>query len=198
MPSLTVTLDGNALATVCCDGFDVVTVRVTSTRIDEDFSNLGVTAGSYPDEGESTYLTWVNELPLRPGQQVGVTLSQEGVTSHPGKTIEELFPDEELAKTPDDLTPTHEVFEELRRRPNLRDSYALRYNSTLGTSYAGRTSPEKHGFAFTVLWNSHRPERVSVSLYSFTIDSVEQRAPGHDYAREHLQIGQSVTVAVDA
>lgn len=33
MPSLTVTLDGNVLATVCCDGFDVVTARVSGTRI---------------------------------------------------------------------------------------------------------------------------------------------------------------------
>jgi hypothetical protein len=198
MPSLTVTLDGNILATVCCDGFDVVTARLSGIRIEDDFANLGVTGGCYPDGGESTYLTWVNELPVQPGQRVGVTLLQDGATSHPGKTIDELYPDEDPTTTPDDFNPTDGMFEELRRRPNLRDGYAFQYQSTLGTSYAGRTSAEEHGFGFTVLWNSHRPERVSVLLNSYTIDSIEQRTPGHDHAREYLQVGQSLIVEIDA
>jgi len=105
---------------------------------------------------------------------------------------------EDLTTTPNDFKPTREMFEELRRKPNLRDGYAFQYHSTLGTSYAGRTSSEEHGFGFTVLWSSHRPERVSVSLNSYTIDSVEQQTPGHDHVREYLQVGQSVTVEIDA
>lgn len=198
MPCLTVTLDGNLLAAVPCDGFDVVTARISGTRIDEDFVNIGVTGGSYPDEGESTYLTWVNEVALKPGQQVHITLLETGVASHAGKTLEELFPEEELEAAPDDFKPTHEMFEELRARPKLREGYAFLYHSTLGTQCTGRTRPEDHGIAFSALWNCHRPERIGVSINTYTIDSVEQRNSGTDHVREYLQIGQSATVQIDA
>lgn len=198
MPCLTVTLDGELLAAVPCDGFDVVTARISGTRIDKEFVSIGVTGGSYPDEGESTHLTWVNELALQPGQQVHVTLLEAGAASHAGKTLEELFPKEELEAAPGDFKPTHEMFEELRARPKLREGYAFQYHSTLGTQSTGRTKPEEHGIAFSVLWNSHRPERVGVSINAYTIDSIEQRTSGTDYVREYLQIGQSATVKIDA
>jgi hypothetical protein len=198
MPSLTVSLDGSVVATACCDGFDVVTVRVSGTRVEEDFSNLEFTGGRYPDSGESTYLTWINQLPLQPGQQVYVSLLQEGKTSHPGETIDELFPDDDSTAMQEEFEPSREIFEELRRRPNRRDGYAFQYQSTSGTLYAGQTSADDHGFGFTVLWNSQRPQQVSVSLDSYTIDNVEQRAPGHDHVREYLQVGQSVTVEIGA
>jgi hypothetical protein len=198
MPRLTVTLDGEHLATVPCDGFDVVTARISGTRIDEDFANIGVTGGSYPDEGESTYLTWVNELALRPGQQIHVTLLEAGTASHAGKTLEELFPEEEFEATPDKFKPTHEMFDELRARPKLREGYAFHYHSTLGTQCTGRTGPEDHGVAFSVLWNSHCPECIGISINTYTIDSIEQRTSGTDHVREYLQIGQSATFQVDA
>jgi hypothetical protein len=198
MPCLRITLDEVLLAAVPCEGFDVITARISGTRIEGDFANIGVTGGSYPDEGESTYLTWVNELALLPGQRVCVTLSEEGAASHAGKTIEELFPDEDTEASTDDFKPTQEIFEELRAKPKLREGYAFRYHSTLGTQCAGHTKPEEYGFGFTALWNSHRPERISVSVNSYTIESIESRTPGTDHVHEYLQVGQSATIEVDA
>jgi hypothetical protein len=197
MPSLTVSLDGAVLATVCCDGYDVVSVRVGGTRVEEEFAAVGMTAGCYPDEGESTSLTWVNELELLPGQTVAVSLLKDGVTSHPGKTIDELFPDEEPTEVVD-FKITQEMLQELRAKPPRRVGWGFQLNSSSGTSYSGRTAPAEHGFGFSVLWNMHRPERASVSLHSYTIDSLEHRTPMHDHVREHLQLGQSVAIKVDA
>jgi hypothetical protein len=197
MPSLTVSLDGNVLATVCCNGYDVVSARVSGTRVEEEFAAVGVTGGRYPDDGASTYLTWVNEIALQLGQSITVGLLDGGATSHPGKTIEELFPYEERT-SPVDFKPTQEMFEELRAKPNLRGNYVFQYHSTSGTLYSGSTTPEEHGFGFTVLWNSHRPERASVSLHSYTIDSIQHQTAMPDHVREYLQIGQSVTVEIGA
>ena len=198
MPSFIVKLDDNVLATVSCEGFDVATVSVSGTRIEEDFCNLRLSAGRYPEGEESTYLTWLNEHPLKPKQRVSVAFLQDGATSFPGKTIDELFPDEETATPTEEFKSEHELFDELRRKPNLRDRYSFEYHSTTGTAYTGATSAETYGFAFTVLWNWLRPERVSVSLHSFTIDSVEQRQPGSDHVREYLHIGQSATIEIAA
>lgn len=92
MPALSVTIDGVLIATVCTDGYDVLSVRAGGTRIDDHLANLDVAGGSYPENGEQTYLTWVNELYLQPGQVVTVSFLESASTSHAGKTIEELYP----------------------------------------------------------------------------------------------------------
>lgn len=197
MLSIAISLDGTHLAPVCCDGFDVVSVRVGGTRVEEECATVGMSAGAYPDQGESTNLMWVNEVAVLPGQTVAVSLLEASIMSHSGKTIAELFPDEERSNV-DDFKPTPEMFQELRVKPRHRDGWSFWLSSTPGTLYTGRTAPEEHGFGFSVLWNMHRPERASVSLHSYTIDSLEHQTPMHDHVREHLQLGQSVAITVDA
>jgi hypothetical protein len=198
MPALSIRLDDVVLATVSCAGLDVLTASVSGTRIDDDFANIGVSGGSYPKEGESTHLIWVNEVVLRPGQCVEILFLEDASTSHRGLTIDELFPDEVSTEGSDYFAPTPEAFDELRRRVKVRESYLLQYASTPGTSYAGRTSEDKHGFFLTVLWNSHRPERARVSLHSFTLDAVEQRSRGQYHVEENLHVGQSVSFEINA
>lgn len=191
MPALSVSIDGNPVATVCTDGYDVLSVRASGTRIDEDLANLEVAGGSYPEEGESTYLTWVSALPLKPGQLLTVSFFENAASSHPGKTIEELFPDEKPSEVTD-FKPTAEIFNDLRNMPILRDKFSFRFRSSLGTSFSGETTPEEHGFGFRVLWNSWHPERASVSLHSYTLDGLESRGPMNNHVKEHIQYGGAV------
>lgn len=197
MPALAVFIDGAPLVTVCCDGYDVVSVRLSGTRVERELATLDVSGGSYPDGGESIHLIWVSERPLEIGQRVSVAFLDVGATTERGKTIEELFPNDGPCESMD-FTPTERMFEELRAKPALRNGYSFEYQPAAGGVYVGRTEPEEHGFGFTVLWNSHRPERASVSLNSYTIDSIQQRTPGHDHAREHIKFGQSVSVRIGA
>jgi len=191
MPALTVSVDGVTLATVSTDGYDVMSVRASGTRVDEDLATLDLSGGSYPESGESTYLTWISEVPLQAGQVVTVTFLEEALTSHAGKTIEELFPDEPPS-TQTDFKPTADMFAELRAMPTLRDRFSFRLVSSSGTNFAGETPLDEHGFGFTVLWNSHNPERARASLHSYTLNNLEARSPMNNHVEEKLHYGDWV------
>lgn len=191
MPALSVSIDGVAIATASADGYDVMSVRAGGTRIDDDLATLDLSGGSYPEDRESSYLTWISDLTLRPGQVVTVSFLESAASSHEGKTIEELFPDE--PPTPQtDLKPTNEIFNELRAKPKLREKYSFRLVSSSGTSFIGETKPDEHGFGFTVLWNSSYPQRARVSLHSYTLDDLEVRGPMNNYFEERIHYGDSV------
>lgn len=191
MPVLSVSIDGVTLATVATDGYDVMSFHVSGTRIDDCLATLDLSGGSYPETGESAYLTWISEVPLQAGQVVTVTFLEAGLTSHAGKTIEELFPDEPPS-TQTDFKPTAEMFAELRATPLLRDRFAFRLVSSSGANFAGETLLDEHGFGFTVLWNSHHPERARASLHSYTLNNLEARGPMNIYVEEKLHYGDWV------
>jgi hypothetical protein len=195
MPALSVSIDGNTIATVCTDGYDTLSIHAGGTRIDDDLANLDIAGGSYPKDGESTYLTWVNALPLQSGQVVIISFIESATSSHAGKTIEELFPDEEPIEMPD-FKPTTEMFNELRAKPKLRDQFYFRLESSLGTSFVGETTPDEHGFGFTILWHSSHPERARVSLHSYTLESMEARGPTNYHVEERIHVGDSVRLEI--
>ena len=191
MPALSVSIDGVTVATTCTDGYEVVSVRAGGTRIDEDFATLALSGGSYPENGESIYLLWINDLCLRAGQVVTVSFLENASTSHPGKTIEELFPDVPPI-TQTDFKPTTEMYKELRSKPKLREKYSFRLVTSSGASFIGETTPEEYGFGFTVLWNSHQPERARIALHSYTLGNLEARDPLNYHFEERIYYDSSV------
>lgn len=191
MPALSLSVDGMTIATVYTGGYDVVTVHAGGTRVDDDLATLDLSGGSYPEDGESTYLIWVANLPLQPGQAIEVSFLETASTSHHGKTIEELYPDETPTE-PTDFKPTTEMFAELRNRPKLHDKFSFRLVSSVGTVFVGETTPDDHGFGFTVVWNSFHPECARVSLHSYTLDGLESHGPMNKHVEEHMHYGDSV------
>ena len=191
MPGFSVSIDGKNIATVCADGYDVLSVCASGTRIDDDLAHLEVSGGSYRGDGKSTYLTWVNSLPLYPGQVVTVFFLENASSSHEGKTIEELFTDE-APKAVIDFKPTPEIIKEIREKPKTRDKFSFRLQSSSGSVYVGDTGPDELGFGFTVLWNSFHPERTRMSLHSHTLESLESHGPMNYLVEERMQYGNSV------
>lgn len=191
MPALTVSVDGRLVAEVSTDGFDVLTVRIGGSKIDDDVADLSVAGGSYPESGKSIYLTWVDSLPLHEGQVVALAFLASGTTSHAGKTIDEMYPDE---PEPDDEAhkPLTEVFAELRAMPIRRERIAFRVSSSLGTVCSGETQPDDHGFGFDVIWNSKHPERALMSADTYTLDGLERQEHCKSLVRERMMLGDSV------
>ena len=198
MPALCLLLDGELLATVNTKGYDVVSVHVHGTRTDVEFATLEMSGGIYPGNGESTHLVWVNHRELPPSQRVEVRFQEKGETHPRGKTIEELFPEETEGEEPVEFKPTEAMVAELRSKPTLRSGYELQFAGTSGATFSGRTAPSDHGFSFTVVWNSHRPNRASLSLHGYTIDELESRAPMRDFVREYIEAPHSAALRVDA
>lgn len=197
MPALSVAIDQQPLATVSMDGYDVINVRVGGTRIDGQLASLDLFGGRYPAVGESCHLTWISEYPIQAGQVITVTFLETASTSHAGKTIEELFPDKPAA-TEADFKPEAEIFAALRAAPVLRDKYSFRLESSAGTKFYGETAHDDHGFGYSVLWNSYCPERVRVSLRSYTLNTLEARLPGRSHVEETLNTGGWVSLELIA
>jgi len=196
MPSLRVSVNGSVVASVCTEGLDSLSARVSGTRIDEELATLDVAGGSYPKDAESTYLTWV-DLPLTAGQVVLVEFVESEPTSHRGKTIEELAVGEPPV-SPVDFKPTAEMFEQLRQAPQVRDHFSFRLGSSIGQSFIGETGLNEHGFSFSVHWTSFHPERARLSLHSYTLEGLEKREPMIDYIEERMHVGNSVHFQLDA
>jgi len=191
MPALKVSIDGAPVATVCTDGFDILTVQVHGTLVDSELATLDISGGRYPAVGESTHLIWANDTYLNHGQVVNVAFLENAPTSHAGKTIDELFPDEEPV-TQTDFSLTDAMFAEIRARPKARDGFNFRLDMAHGLSVIGETRPADHGFGFSVLWAHTRTEEARVSLHSYSLEELEQRAPGNYYAKERMQFSDSI------
>ena len=191
MPALTVLLDGALVATVSTDGYDVLTVDVGGTLVDSELATLNFSGGSYPKDGKSTYLVWAPNLPIAHGQVVTVAFLENAPTSQAGKTIDELFPDEEPV-TQTDFTLTADMLADIRAREKIRDTFNFRLEVPPRSPAFDATSYEDHGLAFSVIWDSSRPEQARMSLHSYTLDGLEARAPGNYFAKEVLHYGDSV------
>lgn len=191
MTALAVSVDGQRLASINCEGFDVVSVHVNGTRADDPFAALHVRAGRYPAGAESVHLLWLNDVVLGPNAAVQAEVLASGETGPAGQTMDDLFGGEDAqgaehkAHDFDDPQALSALMAHARAQPNLREGFALTYASSLGTRLAERSAPDAHGM---------HPERVSASLRTYTLDSVETREAGGFVAREILTKGQSVRV----
>ncbi|TDM08970.1 MAG: hypothetical protein C4K60_06315 [Ideonella sp. MAG2] len=199
LPAISVYLDGERLATVNTDGFDVISVHVHGTKTDAEFATLEMSGGCYPEIGESTHLIWIDSQTLIHGQLVEIRFEDEGETNPPGKTIDQLFPDEdkEAEPEPSDFNPPAAMFADLRAKPQIRHGFAFQLSSSSGANFVGSTANSDHGFGFSVIWNSQRPSRAGYSLHAYTLDELESRSAMRDYLREYIQYPSSVTLRVE-
>ena len=195
MPALRTLIDGVPIATVSSDGYNLLSVYISGTRINEELATIEVSGGMYPKGGESTYLIWATDIHLLPYQEVTVQYLKQAETSHPGKTIDEQYPDEPPCEV-EDFTPTPVMFAKLRTMPTFRDGFMLSLESSQGARLLVETNPEDHGFAFSVVWDSFCPQRARMSLHSYTIQSMEDRIGGHYYVQEKMNCGDEVKFAL--
>jgi hypothetical protein len=187
MPFLSVTVDDTVVATVDTSGRDVITVRVGGSRDDDDFADLSVTGGIYARQGVTEHRVWLDRLILTVGQTVGVALLGEATPHGDGKTLKELYPESEAHEAP---TPVdrEQLAAEIRQLPLVREGFTLRLVSPDGSSTNYSTAPGDHGFGFNVLWNNINPDRASVLLACYTIDSVATDKPGRTLASQKIPL----------
>jgi hypothetical protein len=198
MSALRNLIDGVPLATVSSVGFNVLSVYVSGTRINEDLAEICISGGSYPEGGESTYLLWAADVKLMPHQVLEVQFLEQADNSHAGKTIDEYFPNEPLLDLEEDFTPTPENFAKLKAQPAYRNEFSLSFVSSTGPVVKVITKKDDHGFAFSVVWDSTRPLDARASMHSYTIEGLENRSNGNYHAQEELSFGDTVKLKVSA
>lgn len=171
----------------------MLSVRVNCSRIDEDFATLNFCGGVYPEEGESTYLTWVNMMGIQAGQTITISFLAQGATTHRGKTIEELSDGESETFDYEQMPPLSDMVAELKTRPLLRSEYTFKFIAPNNTQLNGQTLPEEESLAMSVIWHAlHRDGKARLSLHSSTLEGLVVRAPFNDHASFELSTGESI------
>jgi hypothetical protein len=197
VPFLRVTVDEVEVATVDTGGRDVVSIRVGGTKVDDDYADLGVTGGIYDHEGTTDHRIWIEQMPLKLGQVVGVEFVEHGIQTGAGRTLDELYPGKSEARTPSPVDRA-ELAAELREVAPVRAGFEVRLVLPDGSAATLSTTSDEHGFGFSVLWNSLHPDRVSVSLHSYTLDSIAVEAPGRSTVREKVALGGAMRLELSA
>ena len=183
--------NGNRISSVNTGGFDVLAVNLSGSRDRREFATLNF-SGVRSSGGDKVSLTWISELMLHAGDVVSVSLLPPAEHSDQGKTLAELFPDEdwdgEFA-----MPDMDEVMREAEARPCFHDAFCFSLDSSSGKRYAGTTRPPESQFALTVLWNFVEPEQAHMSLSSTSLENVRRREAGRKHVYERMRAGSSVS-----
>ncbi len=200
-PALLISVDGTAVASVCTADVDVAHVEVSGTVTDESTAWLHVSGGLYPQGAASTHLTWVDFVPIQIGQRIRVEFVASGSTFPPGKTIDELYPDEEEdCDDADDAEPLPRdaVLDHAESQSKYRQGFEFAWACSDGQAGNGRSVDGDHGFAFNVVKNPLRADRARAHVHTYTIGMLREQSSMRDVFEAVLEPDMWVEFCVTA
>jgi hypothetical protein len=197
MPLLRIWLDGALAAAIPTDGREVVGARVSGTVDDPDYADLYAWGGTYVSGTSVDHRHWLDQFNLVPGQVLEIEFALEG---------EEVGVGVPVGPQGEDIPPPNysvddemrSLVAELKDQPAVRTGYELAYSSSQTRETRFATVPREYGFGLNVLWNDMHPDRVSVNLYAYTIDSMAANESSRYGVREKLGLGQKCRLALVA
>lgn len=195
MPCLSVELDGSRLAMISLAGMDVVDVSVHGALDCNPKATLHAMGGN-TSAGGSGSLIWVPEQALLAGQVVRVTLLEACEQPDRGRTMEELFPDDEPC-TQTDFTIDDTMAAQLRARPQLHQAFAVQAGTSQGQQ-AAVSDPRNTSFTFRVVWDFTGPDQARVRLTTHCLDDVLARRAGSTHLEAVLALGDSTSFVLTA
>lgn len=191
MPGISVEVNGARVATISLAGREVVDVSV-SGALDRD-RKASLNAGGNHRVGDAYgYLIWIPEQALLAGDRVCVRLDESCGIADQGKTIEELYPDEEPC-TRTDFTIDEKMAAEVRARPRLHEAFAVQVETSSGELANAASDDRNTDFSFSVLWDSSRPNQARVRLATHCLDDVLARTGGTTHLKTTLAMGDSAS-----
>ena len=194
MAGISIQLDGSPIATINLSGMDVVEVSAHGALDQNPKAVLSASGGNYAHGGRG-HLIWVAEKSLLRGEVLSVTLHDACDSSEEGKTIQELFPDEEPC-TRTDFTINDEIAAQLRARPVLHNDFAVQVETSQGQRAVAVSNQHNTSFSFRVLWDFTRPAQARVRLATHCLEDVLARRPGTDHLTAILSFGDSAEFAL--
>ncbi|OBV38614.1 hypothetical protein [Janthinobacterium psychrotolerans] len=196
MPCLSVELDGAPVTTINLAGMVVVDVSVHGALDRNPKAALDAGGGSDAQGGRG-YLIWVTELPIQAGAVLKVVFHEACENPDEGKTIEQLFPDEEPC-TQTDFTINDEMAAEIRARPQLHQAFSVQVATSQGQQAMAVSDVRNTDFTFRVLWDHTRPHQARAHLSTHCLDDVLARRAGPSHLKAMLDLGDSVSFMLTA
>jgi hypothetical protein len=194
MSCISIEVNGVGIATISLAGLDVVDVSVHGALDREPKATLHAMGGNYA-EGGCGHLIWVDERSLLPSDVLNVRLNEACDIVDQGKTIAELYPDEEPSTT-SDFSISDDMVAEIRARPRLHEGFIVQVETSSAQQVKATSDDLDTGFAFSFLWDRFHPDRARVRLATYRLDDVLARTGGTDHMRTTLSFGDSVSLSV--
>lgn len=191
MPGITIELNGSHVATINLFGMDVVDVSAHGALDQNPKAALGAMGGNYA-KGGCGHLIWVSEQSLLRGEVLSVKLNDACERWDQGKTIQDLFPDDEPS-TQTDFTITGAVAAEIRARPRLHEEFFVQVETSQGQRAVAVSNEHNTSFTFGVLWDFTRPTQARVRLTTHCLDDVLARRTGTNHLEAILSFGDSAS-----
>jgi hypothetical protein len=188
---MVIAANGRGIATISLASMEVVDVSVHGALDREQKAMLSAMGGNYA-EGGGGHLIWIAEHCLLPGEAISVSLSEACDFVTAGKTIDELYPDEEPL-TDFDFSISDEMAEDIRARPRLHEGFVVQVETSLAQVANATSDDLATDFTFSVLWDRYRPDQVRVRLATYCLDDVLARTGGKEHLKSILSIGDKVT-----
>lgn len=196
MPGIVIELNGSHFITIDLAGMDVVDVSVHGALDQVSKAVLDAHGGNYSDGG-CGHLIWVAEQSILSGEALNVKLIEAcGITAK-GRTIQELYPDDEpVSQT--DFTISEEMAAEIRARPRLHKAFSVEAATSNGQLAAAMSNELNTSFTFGVLWDFTRPNQARVRLNTHCLDDVLARKAGTRHLEAVLSLGDSASFSLNS
>lgn len=191
MPGISVEVNGTRIATISLAGMQVMDVSVFGALNHDPKARLNAAGNHRAGDGYG-YLIWIAEQALLPGDAVRVSLDASCGIADSGKTIAELYPDEEPC-TRTDFTIDETMAAQLRARPRLHDAFAVQVETSSGQQATAASDDLNTDFSFSLLWDSSRPDQARVRLATHCLDDVLSRTGGTTHLKTMLSVGDSAS-----
>lgn len=190
MASITIEVNGRDIATISLAEMEVVDVSVHGALDREQKAMLSAMGGNY-SEGGCGHLIWIADRSLLPGEVLSVRFNETCDIATQGKTIDELYPDEEPS-TEADFAISDVMAAEIRARPRLHEGFIVQVETSLAQQAQATSDDRNTDFNFSFLWNRFQPDQVRVRLATYCLDDVLARTGGKEQLNSTLSVGDKV------
>ena len=168
----------------------MVSVLVSGSLVKECAGDLDVSGGTYGAGDEARHLTWVDQ-PIEVGQIVRVELLETSVEFGDGRTIEEIYPDDQPGT--DSVPSRAEAISQIEAMPRRRARFELRLSDQDNQIGTLSSEPEEIGFSLSVLWASNKNDEARVSLHAYSVESMRNNQNGRYVMKGRLRIGGALS-----
>ena len=191
MAGILIQLDNVDVATINLSKMNVVDISAYGALDKNPKASFSASGGNYA-EGECGHLIWICDHLLLPGEVLSVKLIETCEISNQGKTVQELFPnDERSIKT--DFSINMERAAEIRALPRLHDEFTVQIGTSKGERVLAMSNEHNTNFCFGVLWDFTRPAKARVRLTTNCLDDVLASRTGTTHLDATLSFGDTAS-----
>ncbi|WP_281851815.1 hypothetical protein [Dyella sp. GSA-30] len=188
-------VNNEVVAALSSENFNILSVRIHGDVLSPEIAVLDVTGGYYGDPEETKHLIWVNDHELSELDEVEIQFQDIPTSSHAGKTIKEIYPEED-ASVDDNPLDIAELADLLREQPRLRNGFDLHVRVSDADPQIFSVKDPDHSFFVSIMWDWKSIDSVKLSVSSTTIQNIAEQKSGTDYLRRRLRGGESVHVSI--